>query len=104
MRLSEKDLISILKGIKEIDVLGEEFNLYLFGSRVDNKKLGGDIDLLLVVPQKIFNELSSKKHILISQSKKYIDDQKIDITLRAKESLKDDPFYLSIKNQLIKLN
>jgi predicted nucleotidyltransferase len=45
MRL-EKDKITFLK--QEIKKYLPDFKLYLFGSRVDDKKKGGDIDLLVL--------------------------------------------------------
>ena len=45
MRLTHKE-IALLK--EELKSLSEEAQLYLFGSRVDDAKRGGDIDLLVV--------------------------------------------------------
>jgi predicted nucleotidyltransferase len=42
----EKDKINFLK--TEIEKYLPDFKLYLFGSRVDDKKKGGDIDLLIL--------------------------------------------------------
>lgn len=45
MRLNKKDIQSIVRVAKEI--YGEGVEVYLFGSRTDNEKRGGDIDLLV---------------------------------------------------------
>ena len=45
MRLSQNE-VTLLK--EKLAVLSKEAKLYLFGSRVDDSKKGGDIDLLVV--------------------------------------------------------
>ena len=49
MRLSRKEIETILKVANEI--YGKGVKVYLFGSRTDDNKRGGDIDLLLRTPQ-----------------------------------------------------
>ena len=58
MRLSKDEVNVLKKSIKELD---NKAKLYLFGSRVDNNKKGGDIDLL-IVPQNREN-ITYKKHL-----------------------------------------
>lgn len=94
----------ILKGLHEFKDFKNSYDLYLFGSRTNLNKSGGDIDLLLIVPQSDFDHVQSIKHYLLAQIKKYIEDQKIDLTIRCREKLGDDPFYQSIEKDLIKLN
>jgi predicted nucleotidyltransferase len=45
MRLSNREIIIIKKIIT--DIFGES-TIYLFGSRLDNSKKGGDIDLFII--------------------------------------------------------
>lgn len=45
MRLNSKEIQSIVRIAKEI--YGEDVSIYLFGSRTDDTKRGGDIDLLI---------------------------------------------------------
>ena len=83
MRLSEKE-IKLLKN--ELKLLSNEAKLYLFGSRVDDAKKGGDIDLLIVS-----NELTKKDlRILRIEFFKEFGEQKIDIILDNGEFL--NPF------------
>lgn len=55
----------------------EEGNIYLFGSRVDDTKKGGDIDLYIEVENK--DNLFDKKIKFLSKLKQKIDNQKIDV-------------------------
>ena len=56
MRLSDKYINTIKKYF--FDIFGEG-DIYLFGSRVDDTKKGGDIDLYLVIKE--HNNLFEKK-------------------------------------------
>ena len=81
MRLNKKDIQSIVRVAKEI--YGEGVEVYLFGSRTDNEKRGGDIDLLV-------RTTSEKKGVLarirmIARLKQLLGDQKE--SLVAKEAL-----------------
>ena len=62
----------------------EEGKIYLFGSRVDDSKRGGDIDLYLIPSQKFENERDRKIKFLVKLDS-YIGEQKIDVIL-AKDS------------------
>lgn len=73
MRLSEKEISSIKKNILRFDPLAK---IYLFGSRVDDNKSGGDIDILIIsdsigfldkvrIRTAIFNEIEEQKLDLI---------------------------------------
>ena len=55
MRLTERQKESIIKAFNEV-FSKLEAELWLFGSRVDDNKLGGDIDLL-VKCSKSYDEL-----------------------------------------------
>lgn len=80
------------------------FDLYLFGSRADDLKQGGDIDLLLVLDQNTFDQIAIRKHYFLAEIKNLIGDQKVDLSIRCKDLLQEDPFYQSIKDELITLN
>ena len=74
MRL-EKAEIKVLKN--KLSELSFNAKLYLFGSRIDDTKRGGDIDLLVVS-----DELSKKDlRYLRIEFFKYFGEQKIDIIL-----------------------
>lgn len=60
-------------------VFGEGSRILLFGSRVDDKKKGGDIDLF-IEPQRLCNEFEQKIDLL-TKLQLVLGDQKIDIIL-----------------------
>ena len=74
MRLSNKYVEVIKKYFNEFFKNGE---IYLFGSRVDDNKKGGDIDLYLVLDE--HKNLFEKKIKFLSRIKKELGEQKIDI-------------------------
>ncbi len=75
MRLSKREIEAILQVAE--DIYGTDVKVYLFGSRVDDSRRGGDIDLLV-------RTTSARKGILdrvrmAARIKSLIGDQKIDI-------------------------
>lgn len=87
MRLSKEE-IEVLKN--KLYSLSSTAKIYLFGSRVDDAKKGGDIDLLVV------SDKLSKKDLRLLRVDfiKEFGEQKIDIIL-------DDGSFTSIFNKLI---
>ena len=80
MRLTEQQ-IQVVKSTAHA-VLGEDAQVTLFGSRLDDAKKGGDIDLLFSTSANIDNPAYTVGRIyaqLVSQ----LGDQKIDILLKA---------------------
>ncbi len=73
MRLSEFQLESIRNSVNNNI---SNYELRLFGSRVDDNKKGGDIDLLLLTKEKIESE---RKRRILREIKNLIGEQKIDL-------------------------
>ena len=66
----------------------EKGHVYLFGSRADDSKKGGDIDLYMVVPN--LENLMQKKIDFLVAVKREIGNQKIDVVFdRGKNRLID---------------
>lgn len=51
MRLTQTQRAIILSGVREF--IGSSVNIHVFGSRLDDAKRGGDVDLLLISPTAI---------------------------------------------------
>ncbi|WOE69014.1 nucleotidyltransferase domain-containing protein [Hydrogenimonas thermophila] len=77
MRLTQYEIRSIKKAFEEVFEGGK---IYLFGSRVDDTKRGGDIDLYLV-PSKKFDDERERKIKFLIKLDEYIGEQKIDVIL-----------------------
>lgn len=75
MRLQAKEIQTIIRAAKEI--YGEGVKVYLFGSRLDDTKRGGDIDLLVRTTEGEKGVLARIR--LVSRLKEYLGDQKIDV-------------------------
>jgi predicted nucleotidyltransferase len=74
MRLSLSEQTAIKTALASID---EQAKVYLFGSRVDNTKKGGDIDLLVISDKMDWKQKSAFKTKLWDA----IGEQKIDIVI-----------------------
>jgi len=81
MRLSTYEINSIKDTFKETFKDGK---IFLFGSRVDDNKRGGDIDLYIQIDNK--KEILSKKIKFLVNLKEKIGDQKIDLLISKDET------------------
>ncbi|MBN1905471.1 MAG: nucleotidyltransferase domain-containing protein [Deltaproteobacteria bacterium] len=82
MRLTEKEKRAILESVRKLDPDAE---VYLFGSRTDALKKGGDIDILVLSDQlEFFDKLAIKAELF-----ERIEEQKVDLLI-AKH--RGDPF------------
>lgn len=75
MRLQSKEIQIIIQVAKEI--YGEGVKVYLFGSRLNDEKRGGDIDLLVRTEGETKNVLARIR--MIARLKRLLGDQKIDV-------------------------
>jgi len=74
MRLSEDEIVTLKSSLQR---LSKEAKLYLFGSRTDDTKRGGDIDLLVVSKELDAKDLRRLKFDFYDR----FGEQKIDIVL-----------------------
>ena len=82
MRLKDSEIAAIRSTIQNLD---KDAQIYLFGSRVDDGKKGGDIDLL-VMSAKLVRE---DKRAIRMRLYELIGEQKIDIVIASDDA---DPF------------
>jgi predicted nucleotidyltransferase len=75
MRLSKHECATIKSQVKS--VFGQEAQVFLFGSRVDDLKKGGDIDLFIKISDQ--SNLLTKKIRFLARVKKILGEQKIDV-------------------------
>lgn len=101
VRLSEKTLYFIRKIFFDHFLKNDE--LWLFGSRVDEKKKGGDIDFYIETDLKNYELAVEKKIAFLCALKKEIGDQKIDIVLRLRSSNHHLPIYEVVKSEGVRL-
>lgn len=80
MRLSEHD-ISTIKTLAQ-ECFGDRAVVYLFGSRVDDTRRGGDIDLYIETDFDDVDRLIDARLHFLSRLKQRIGDQRIDVVLR----------------------
>lgn len=99
MRLSEFEIDAIRQTATQ--TFGPEVSVCLFGSRVDDSKRGGDIDLLIIAEsdQKRLDILRSETDFLVAV-KNMIGEQKIDLVVATTESLTSDPFLLTLSTRI----
>lgn len=65
-------------------VFGDDSQVFLFGSRADDSRLGGDIDLYIKVPDK--TDLRQKKIRFMVELYKKLGEQKIDVVFDEDET------------------
>ncbi len=91
MRLSQQEIDAIISSIAPH--IKTQAELRLFGSRIDDKARGGDIDLLLVIKTNHDRSVMlSAKCGMLADIKEKIGDQKIDLLIRFERELESDPF------------
>lgn len=79
MRLTEGQI----EAIKTLTAacFGDDAEVYLFGSRTDDTRRGGDIDLYIKVPQSDPAATLDAKLSFLAQLKQRIGDQRIDLVV-----------------------
>ncbi len=97
MRIKEEDLLQI-KRIAKV-YFGDDVKVYLFGSRVDDKKRGGDIDLYIETGLK--ENIIQRKIKMLGKLQEILGEQKIDIVINTFSSNKR--IYQVAKNEGIAL-
>lgn len=102
MRLTPVERAQLLAAARA--TLGSSWSMWLFGSRADDSRSGGDIDLLVVLPDEgaLLAALPWKARFLVA-AKTLIGDQRIDLVLTTGDRMRDDPFLQDILPRAIRL-
>lgn len=96
MRLSKEQILTIKKIFKNRFSDGD--SLWLFGSRTDDTKKGGDIDLYIETYQIDTTKTLEKKIDFLCDLKKNLGDQKIDVIINHLLQKKSLPVYGEAKD------
>ena len=102
MRLSTEEITGIIQALNPH--ITEPSTLYLYGSRVDDQRRGGDIDLLILTSKNEREVLMKKKHILLCDIKEKIGEQRIDLTIANQEDADKEPFLKIILEEAVVLS
>ena len=100
MRLSQFEIGAINSIAKKY--FGSEVQVFLFGSRVDDDKKGGDIDLFIKNDAKELLSLETKIQFLV-ELKIQIGEQKIDVVFDNEMTRSKVHFYESIQKHKAEL-
>jgi predicted nucleotidyltransferase len=92
MRLTSQQLQTIKALVSE--VFGSDVRVHLFGSRLDDSKKGGDIDLL-VKSDRVIDQKLHKSASLAAQLQMSLGEQKFDIVVKDAQT-PDSPFYREV--------
>ena len=77
MRLTPEQIATIKAAVTEY--FGTDASVSLFGSRVDDSKRGGDIDLLIQTSKENMTDIVRSEMAFLADVKMKLGDQKIDI-------------------------
>lgn len=79
MRLTTQQQATVRDSVAE--VFGSDAQVRLFGSRVDDTKRGGDIDLLVTTSERDVQALMRAEIALLTKLQDQLGEQKIDLLL-----------------------
>jgi len=101
MRLTKTQIKAIQDSFSTFFMKGDK--IWLFGSRVDDSKKGGDIDLYIETNYNDLFIVTRKEIEFIANLKKIIGDQKIDIVINILPRNQQLPIYNEARNTGIQL-
>lgn len=79
MRLTQDQISAIHSAV--VEVFGDGAQVWLFGSRVDDNKRGGDIDLLIRPEPAVTDRLMHRKIRLLGRLEQALGERKIDVVI-----------------------
>ena len=102
MRLQPKEVNAITQAARDAFTPGTA--VFLFGSRVDDSKRGGDIDLLVEIPEAMAPaELVRRRTQFISRIYRLLDEQRIDVVIATQGQQDSRAVIAAAKRQRIQM-
>lgn len=95
MRISSSDSRIIKE--KTLEIFGSSASVFLFGSRTDDTKKGGDIDLFIETEE--VKDSVKKKITLMTELQFKLGERKIDIVMASKNDINDIPLIVKIARE-----
>lgn len=93
MRLSSKQVKSIINAVAPFILPNEKIELRLFGSRLDDDLHGGDLDLLIVCrSEHVRSHIEEQKASILAKIYMALDEENVDILIVDKNKVNDDAF------------
>lgn len=102
MRLNPNEIAALVRGLEPFVKEGPA-KLYLHGSRVKDHLKGGDIDLLLLLPDKKVQAALSDKYKFLASLKKEIGDRRIDLTIGSLGKKSQETFIVEVLKKAVLL-
>jgi len=103
MRLSQQEIKFLCQSIDELRCI-IPCELRLYGSRIDDSRRGGDIDLLLITAShQEHSALAAKRFDILTRMTKYLGERKIDLLVCHSDELSTDSFLQMIYPSSIRL-
>ena len=98
MRLQPKEVNAIALAARDAFTPGTA--VFLFGSRVDDNKRGGDIDLLVEVPEAMPPAELVRRHTrFVSRIYRLLDEQRIDVVIATRGQQDARPVVAAAKRE-----
>jgi len=101
MRLSPSEVIAIKRTAAEI--FGPEAGIWLFGSRTDDQRRGGDIDLMVENVEADWGRIALAKARFLARLKTRIGDRRIDLLVEPRGSAPSRPIVKAARASGIRL-
>ena len=95
MRISSSESRIIKE--KTLEIFGSSATVFLFGSRTDDSKKGGDIDLFIETDE--IKDSVKKKITLMTELQFKLGERKIDIITASKNDINDIPLIVKIARE-----
>lgn len=99
MRLDPETIAPLLRAVHE--TFGDDAEVWLFGSRVDDSKRGGDIDLYIETD--VERDIVSRRSNLLGRLEDIYGDRKIDLAIRPR-SRAPHPLHAIARRQGVRLS